>query len=147
MQQVQRRQLHLFWLHISAYLQWIWWNSRCYQLQNIEFKQSINWKKMTSNFDLTDINIKILFISAHEDRRSFSSAQRLSKRERMINTTSQTFWLYICSNVAVYHWTWSKNWILRSRSTNFERESSFNKQSFRYSSSRFDVASSLWSTN
>ncbi len=147
MQQVQRRQLHLFWLHISAYLQQMWWDSRCYQLQNIEFKQSINWKKMTSNFNLTDINIEILLISAHEDWRSFFSAQRLSKRERMTNTTSRTFWSYICSNAAVYHWTWSKNWILKFQLTDFERESSFDKRSFRYSSSWFDAASSLWSTN
>ncbi len=125
----------------------MWWDSRCYQLQNIEFKQSIDRKKMTSDFGLTDINIEILLISAHEDRRSFSSAQRLSKRERMTNTTSRTFWSYICSNAAVYHWTWSKNWISKLRSTDFERESSLDKRSFRYSSSRFDAASSLWSTN
>ncbi len=147
MQQVQRQQLHLFWLYISTYLQRMWWDLHCYQLQNIEFKQSIDWKKMTLNFDLTDINIEILLISAHEDRRSFFSAQRLFKRKRMINTTSRTFWSYICSNAAVYHWTWSKNWILRSRSTDFERESSFDKRSFKYSSSQFDAASSLWSTN
>ncbi len=102
---------------------------------------------MTLNFDLTDINIEILFISAHEDQRSFPSVQRLSKRKRMINTTSWTFWSYICSNTAVYHWTWSKNWILKLWLTDFERESSFNKRSFRYSSSWLDAASSLWSIN